>query len=113
MNKTSQNNNKKFLAMTNSILAAYNKTILELKNALIKCGEKPLADYGCESFTITIVPFNDYGKQKVKLTKIMLYHDKYLVVYDMLTKNWYSLSEFDMRNVLRIIDHIKWWQFKK
>ena len=108
MNKTSQNNNKKFLAMTNSILAAYNKTILELKNALIKCGEKPLADYGCESFTITIVPFNDYGKQKVKLTKIMLYHDKYLVVYDMLTKNWYSLSEFDMCNVLRIIDHIKW-----
>ena len=108
MNKTSQNNNKKFLVMTNSILAAYNKTILELKNALIKCGEKPLADYGCESFTITIVPFNDYGKQKVKLTKIMLYHDKYLVVYDMLTKNWYSLSEFDMRNALRIIDHIKW-----
>ena len=113
MNKTSQNNNKKFLAMTNSILAAYNKTILELKNALIKYGEKPLDYYGCESFTVEIVPFNGYGKQNVKLTKIMLYHDKYLVVYDMLTKNWYSLSEFDMRDVLRIIDHIKWWQFKK
>ena len=37
MNKTSENNSKKFLAMTNSILSAYNKTILELKNALIAC----------------------------------------------------------------------------